>query len=233
VAEGRTPCDLRGSQPTRSLPSNQEVRHFRSSPSTGQTTNTPLTPVAALEQTQGLQPESRNTQLRTALDDKPGTYLASPNRLNTQQYPLTHGGHNPADMTSKTRNTHIHSTVYPRGFRQKTELTAYLPTSGTKQYRCEGPPPPKTLPVDIQHLLGTWLVPPITKCIGRYDWKCPWCCADDVNRPHLIKECNTMPHPTAHPTNGLTFSELVYEDSNTPKLIEILTLNKVGLRGTI
>jgi len=42
-----------------------------------------------------------------------------------------------------------------------------------------------------------------------------------------------MPHPTAHLANGLTFSELVYEDSNPPKLIEILTLNKVGLRGTI
>ena len=42
-----------------------------------------------------------------------------------------------------------------------------------------------------------------------------------------------MPHPIAHLTNGLTFRELVYQDSNLPKLIEILTLNKVGLRGTI
>jgi len=42
-----------------------------------------------------------------------------------------------------------------------------------------------------------------------------------------------MPHPTDHLMNGLTFRELVYEDSNLPKLIEILTLNKVGLRGTI
>jgi len=42
-----------------------------------------------------------------------------------------------------------------------------------------------------------------------------------------------MPHPTAHLTNGLTFMELVYEDSNLPKLIKILTLNKVGLRETI
>jgi len=42
-----------------------------------------------------------------------------------------------------------------------------------------------------------------------------------------------MPHPTAHLRNGLTFRELVYEDSNLPKLIEILTLNNVGLRGTI
>jgi len=33
--------------------------------------------------------------------------------------------------------------------------------------------------------------------------------------------------------NGLTFRELVYEDSNLLKLIEVLTLNKVGLRGTI
>jgi len=42
-----------------------------------------------------------------------------------------------------------------------------------------------------------------------------------------------MPQPTAHLTNELTFRELVYEDSNLPKVIEILTLNKVGLRGTI
>jgi len=49
----------------------------------------------------------------------------------------------------------------------------------------------------------------------------------------MIMECNDMPHPTAHLTNGLTFRELVYEDSNLPKLIEILTLNKVGLRATI
>ena len=49
----------------------------------------------------------------------------------------------------------------------------------------------------------------------------------------MIMECNAMPHPTAQLTNGLTFRELIYEDSNLPKLIEILTLNKVGLRGTI
>ena len=42
-----------------------------------------------------------------------------------------------------------------------------------------------------------------------------------------------MPHLTAHLTNGLTFRELVYEDSNLPKLIEILILNKVGLQETI
>ena len=42
-----------------------------------------------------------------------------------------------------------------------------------------------------------------------------------------------MSHSTTHLMNGLTFRELVYEDSNLPKLIEILTLNKVGLRGTI
>jgi len=46
-------------------------------------------------------------------------------------------------------------------------------------------------------------------------------------------DCNAMPHPTAHLTNALTFRELVYEDPNLPKLIEILTLNKVGLRETI
>jgi len=49
----------------------------------------------------------------------------------------------------------------------------------------------------------------------------------------MIMEYNAMPHPTAHLTNGLTFRELAYEDSNLPKLIEVLTLNKVGLRGTI
>jgi len=42
-----------------------------------------------------------------------------------------------------------------------------------------------------------------------------------------------MLHPTAHLMNGLTFRELVYEDLNLPNLIEILTLNKVGLRITI
>ena len=42
-----------------------------------------------------------------------------------------------------------------------------------------------------------------------------------------------MPYPTAHLTNGLTFRELVYKDSNLAKLIEILTLNKVALRRTI
>jgi len=49
----------------------------------------------------------------------------------------------------------------------------------------------------------------------------------------MIMECNAMPHPTAHLTNGLIFRELVYEDSNLPNLIEILTLNKVELRVTI
>ena len=42
-----------------------------------------------------------------------------------------------------------------------------------------------------------------------------------------------MLYPTTHLTNGLTFRELVYKDSNLSKLIEILTLNKVGLLGTI
>jgi len=46
----------------------------------------------------------------------------------------------------------------------------------------------------------------------------------------MIMECNAMPHPTTHLMNGLTFRELVYEDLNLPKLIEILTLIKVGLR---
>jgi len=49
----------------------------------------------------------------------------------------------------------------------------------------------------------------------------------------MIMECNAMPHATAHLTNGLTFRELAYEELNLPKLIEILTLNKVGLRITI
>jgi len=49
----------------------------------------------------------------------------------------------------------------------------------------------------------------------------------------MIMECNAMPHPTTHLTNGLTFRELVYEHSNLPKLIEILRLNKIGLRVTI
>jgi len=49
----------------------------------------------------------------------------------------------------------------------------------------------------------------------------------------MIIECNAMPHATAHLTNGLTFRELLYEDVNLSKLIEILTLNKVGLQITI
>jgi len=71
------------------------------------------------------------------------------------------------------------------------------------------------------------------KRIGRHNGKCPWCRANNANRQHLIMECYAMPHATAHLTNGLTFRELVYEDSNLPKLIEILTLNKIGLRETI
>ena len=42
-----------------------------------------------------------------------------------------------------------------------------------------------------------------------------------------------MSHPTADLINRLIFRQLVYDDLNLPKLIEILTLNKVGLRGTI
>jgi len=49
----------------------------------------------------------------------------------------------------------------------------------------------------------------------------------------MIIDCNGMPHPTAHLMNRLTFRELVYEHANLPKLIEILTLNKVGLWETI
>ena len=49
----------------------------------------------------------------------------------------------------------------------------------------------------------------------------------------MLMECNAMPHPTAHLMNELIFRELVYEDSNLPKLIEILILNKVGLRVTV
>jgi len=49
----------------------------------------------------------------------------------------------------------------------------------------------------------------------------------------MIMKCNAIPHPTDHLTNGLTFRELVYEDSNLSKLIKVLTLNKVGLRETI
>jgi len=161
VAEGRTPSNLCRSWPTRPLPPDQEMRHFRGSPPTGQTTNTPFTLITALKQTQGLQPESRDTQLRTTLDGKPGACLTSPDRWNTQQYPPTHSGYNPADTTDKTSNTHVHATVHPGGFRQKTKPPTHLPTSGTKQYRREGPPPPKTLPLDIQRSPGTWLVPPI------------------------------------------------------------------------
>ena len=49
----------------------------------------------------------------------------------------------------------------------------------------------------------------------------------------MIMECNVMSHPTAHLTNRLIYRELVSEDSNLPKLIEILRLNIVGLRGNI
>jgi len=49
----------------------------------------------------------------------------------------------------------------------------------------------------------------------------------------MIMECKAMPHATAHLTNGLTFRELVYQGLSLPKLIEILTLNQVGLRITI
>jgi len=49
----------------------------------------------------------------------------------------------------------------------------------------------------------------------------------------MMMECNVMSHPTADLINRLIFRQLVYDDLNLPKLIEILTLNKVGLRGTI
>jgi len=81
--------------------------------------------------------------------------------------------------------------------------------------------------------LGHGWYPHYLKRLGHHNGKCPWCRSDDANRQHMIMECNAMPHPTAHLTNGLIFRELVYEDSNLPKLIEILTLNKVGLRATI
>jgi len=42
-----------------------------------------------------------------------------------------------------------------------------------------------------------------------------------------------MPNSTTRLSEGLTFRELVYEDSNLPKLVKILMLNKVELRGTI
>jgi len=81
--------------------------------------------------------------------------------------------------------------------------------------------------------LGHGWFPQYLKRIGRHYGKCPWCRTNDANRQQLIMECNAMPHSTAHLANGLTFRELVYEDSNLPKLVEILTLNKVGLRETI
>jgi len=81
--------------------------------------------------------------------------------------------------------------------------------------------------------LGHGWFPHYLKHIVRHHGKCPWCWAENANRQLMIMECNAMPHPTAHLMNGLTFRELVYEYSNLPKLIKILTLNKVGLRGTI
>jgi len=173
VTEGRTLSDLCGSWPIRPLPPDQELRHFRGGPPAGQTTNTPCTLITALEQTQGLQPEGRNTQLCTTVDGKPGACLTSPDQWNTQQHPPTHSGQNSADTTGKSSNTRVHPTVQPGGFRQKTKTPTHLPTSGTKQYRHEGPPPPKTLPLDIQHSLGTWLVPPIPQVHGAAQREVP------------------------------------------------------------
>ena len=65
--------------------------------------------------------------------------------------------------------------------------------------------------------LGHGWFPQYLKRIGRHHGKCPWCCANDANWLHLIMDCNAMPHLTAHLTNGLTFRELVFEDSNLPK----------------
>jgi len=81
--------------------------------------------------------------------------------------------------------------------------------------------------------LGHGWCPHYLKRLGYHNGKCPWCRVDDANRQHMIMECNAIPHPTAHLTNGLTFRELAYEDLNLPKLIEILRLNKIGLRVTI
>jgi len=77
--------------------------------------------------------------------------------------------------------------------------------------------------------LGHGWFPHYLKRLGRHNGKCPWCRSDDANSQHMIMECNAMPHPTAHLTNRLIFRELAYEDSNLPKLIEILTHNKVRL----
>jgi len=173
VAEGRTPSNLCRSWPTRPLSPDQEMRHFKGGPPAGQTSNIPCTLITALEQTQGLQPEGRNTQLCMTLDGKPGACLTSPDRWNTQQHPPTHSGHNPADMTGKTSNTHVHPTVHSGGFRQKTKTPTHLPTLGTNQYRCKGPSPLKTLSLDIQCSLGTWLVPPIPQAYRAAQWEVP------------------------------------------------------------
>jgi len=55
----------------------------------------------------------------------------------------------------------IHPTVHAGGFRQKTKRTIHIPPAGTQQHRREGPPPPKTRPLDIQRLLRTRLVLPL------------------------------------------------------------------------
>jgi len=81
--------------------------------------------------------------------------------------------------------------------------------------------------------VGHGWFPQYLKRLGRHNGNCPWCRAHDANQQHLILECKAMPHPTAYLTNVLIFRELVYEDSNLLKVIEILTLNKVGLRETI
>jgi len=81
--------------------------------------------------------------------------------------------------------------------------------------------------------LGHGWFPHYLKRLGPHNSKCTWCRAQDANRQHMIMKCNAMPDPTAHIRYGLTFRELVYEDSNLPKLIKILTVNKLRLRRTI
>jgi len=129
----------------------------------GSLSATPATLTPPLEQDTGLQPEERHTKLQPGLDHRyhPHTHRIPTTRRGTQPHHATHLGHQQTNTTIEGRDTSSHPAIHTRGLRPETKPTPHLPTTGTKQHRREGPPPPQTLPLDLQYPPRTWMVPPL------------------------------------------------------------------------
>jgi len=127
----------------------------------GLPSTTPAAPTPPLEQDMGLQPEKRHTKLQPGLDHRYRlpTHRIPTTRRGTQPHLATHSGYQRTNTTIEGRNTSSYLAIYSGGLRQETKPTPHLPITGTKQHRCEGPPPPQTLPLEPQHPPRTWLVP--------------------------------------------------------------------------